>query len=64
MAGFAIALSIEDVCKHCPQYTLSRAWRIGDAVLSARARHLDPVQALVERENTTVLIVGKVNLGF
>lgn len=59
-AGISLALSVDDVINQCPQYTFSRAWRIGNAVFSARECHSDPVQSLVEKENAMIIIAGKV----
>eukprot|EP00794_Sanderia_malayensis_P007001 gene7000-7786_t len=59
-AGLALTFSIDDLIDKSPLYTLSRAWHIGNAIMTARKEHKDPVNALIEQQNAAILIIGKV----
>ena len=42
------------------QHSVSQAWRIGVAIQSARRNKADPVEAVLEGENGTLLFAGKI----
>jgi hypothetical protein len=42
------------------KYTVSQVWRLGEAVIQARADKRDPVAAILERERGRLLFKGKV----
>ena len=41
-------------------YSLSRTWRLGNAVLRARRDKVSPVERILQQENGKLLITGKV----
>ena len=62
--GAAIAfgpLSVSGVQQKMVQGSLSRAWQLGQAVLDAQCRKLNPVDAILANETGKVIITGKVN---
>lgn len=42
------------------KHSLSRAWRLGKAVLDARQYKTTTLDAIIEHENATLLCTGKV----
>ncbi|XP_035686688.1 uncharacterized protein LOC118422924 [Branchiostoma floridae] len=59
-AGVAFApLTAAQVRSSCIQYSLSRAWRLGHAVLHAYKNGISPIQAVLQQENGRLLATGK-----
>nr|XP_006811539.1 PREDICTED: uncharacterized protein LOC100375797 [Saccoglossus kowalevskii] len=50
----------EDIMSHSVKYSISRAWRLGQAVIHAKSIKADPIQAILKCENGKLLINGKV----
>ena len=51
MAGLAFVLDWKDVKGKCALYTLSRSWRLGNAVRRARLNKASPVDSIFQHEN-------------
>lgn len=60
MAGLAFVLDWKDIKGKCALYTLSRSWRLGNAVLRARLNKASPVDSILQHENGKLLTTGKV----
>jgi len=45
---------------HCIKYSISRAWRLGRAILEARKMHSSPLKAIEEKEGGKLLFQGKI----
>ena len=41
-------------------HSVSRAWRLGEAVLRARCDHADPISTILEHSNGNLIFMGKV----
>ncbi len=60
-AGFALPpLTGRQVNEWGVKYTVSQVWRLGEAVMQARADKRDPVAAILERERGRLLFKGKI----
>ncbi|XP_035686666.1 uncharacterized protein LOC118422916 [Branchiostoma floridae] len=61
-AGVAFApLTAAQVRSSCIQYSLSRAWRLGHAVLHAYKNSISPIHAILQQESGRLLATGKVS---
>jgi DUF917 family protein len=61
LAGLACApLTAEDLRKNTVMFSMSRAWRLGNAVKLAQKEKRCPVDAVLESQNGKLLISGKV----
>ena len=54
------ALEKDDLTPKLVQFSLSRAWRLGQAVLSARKAKACPIQAIIAHAGASLLAAGKV----
>ena len=62
LAGVVLgALSPRDVLNTSVQYSLSRVWHVGNAVMQARIQHQSPIQAVIQCQNGKLLCVGEVS---
>ena len=52
----------DDVARLTIPHSYSHAWRLGQAVLHARANKLDPVTTILKHEGGKLLCTGKVGL--
>ena len=60
-AAFALPPMRGDFLKQAGiRHTISQAWRLGEAVHAARLAKRDPIEAIVSKENGTLLFRGKV----
>ena len=60
-AGVSIgSLTAQQLTTTTCLFTVSRAWHIGSALLTARQKHEDPVKAVIDSQNGVLLISGKV----
>ena len=63
VAGLAGApLTTEDIRQNTVKFSMSRAWRLGNAVKEARKQKRSPVLAALESQKGKLLISGKVSL--
>lgn len=60
MAGLSFICDWKDVKTNFILYSLSRTWRLGNAVLLARRGKQSPVDSILQHENGKLLIIGKV----
>ena len=54
------ALNSEELLIKMIQHSISRAWRLGKAVLDARKHKTSTLSAIIEHENAKILCIGKV----
>ncbi|XP_046585197.1 uncharacterized protein LOC124292189 [Haliotis rubra] len=50
----------EDVLTKCVQHTISRAWRLGDAILRSRIEKTSPIEAILKTETSIHVMIGKI----
>ena len=60
MAGLSFIFDWKDVREKFVLNSLSRTWRLGNAVLRARHNKVSPVDSILQHENGKLLITGKV----
>ena len=60
MAGLSFISDWKDVKEKFILNSLSRTWRLGNAVLQARHGKKSPVDSILQHENGKLLITGKV----
>jgi len=53
-------LDKEAIETQCIKYSVSRAWRLGRAILEARKKHTSPLKAIEEREGGRLQFQGKI----
>ena len=54
------ALNSEELLTKMIQHSISRAWRLGKAVLDARKHKTNTLSAIIKHENAEILCIGKV----
>ncbi|XP_071082494.1 uncharacterized protein [Haliotis cracherodii] len=50
----------EDVLTKCVQHTISRAWRLGNAILRSRIEKTSPIEAILKTETSIHVMIGKI----
>ena len=60
-AGVSVGvLTHREVFDRCVLFSMSMAWQLGRAVQRARNMHTSVMEAIVNQQNGTLIIVGKV----
>ena len=56
-------MNLQEVLKCCVLFSMSMAWQLGRAVQRARNMHTSAIEAIVNQQYGTLIIVGKVQCG-
>ncbi len=54
-------LTLSEVLRFCVLHSMSQAWQLGRAIQRARSTHSSVIEAIVEQQCGTLIIVGKVS---